>query len=123
MIYSSLFAIICCLIAVPMWCLGLRTITDYPEQGAFAYQTPEELTKKAKLFWRVRKYTLEHYPILGKPIITCVSCMPSVHTLPVIIFVYVGLGCPFTLWIFPTYAFIAVASSFIAGYWWKKFKS
>jgi hypothetical protein len=118
---SILFAVMLSLVFVPMWCLGLRMVTDYKEHGEFHFVTPKELAKQAKIFWKVRRYMLTNYPELGKPIITCVSCMPSLHSALVMLFIWWLLRIPITFEFFICIPFIAVCSSFTSGYYWSKY--
>jgi hypothetical protein len=99
-------------------------ITDYKEMGNFdnhAKFVSNPLDKK--LFWFVRAYFMKKHHFIGKPIITCVSCMPSIHSLYVMVVLYVGLEVNITAWFIPSYIFVSVSSSFITGYWWSKFRS
>jgi hypothetical protein len=124
-IYTSLFALLCAMVVVPMWCLGLRMISNYTEAGQFR-GTPIEFVSNPvdkKLFWFVRAYFMRKHQFIGRPIITCVSCMPSIHTLYVMAILYIGLEVSFTLWFIPCYIFVAVSSSFTCGYWWSKFQN
>jgi hypothetical protein len=119
---SLLLAVILSLVAVPMWCLGLRMISDFTDAGHFQQSSGlwDKKIQDRKLLWRVRAYLLEYWPMAGKPILTCVACMPSLHTLPVMLFVWWVLRLPITFDLLICIPFIAVCSSFTAGYYWKR---
>jgi hypothetical protein len=107
-----------------MWCLGLRSISDYSEVGQFQ-GTPIKFVSNPvdkKLFWFVRAYFMRKHQSIGKPIITCVSCMPSIHAFYIMVILNIGLEVSFTLWFIPSYIFVAISSSFVTGYWWSKFR-
>ena len=118
---SILFAVILCLVFVPLWCLGLRMVSDFPDNDGAMYLTPAQVAKSSKILWRVRAYLLKKWPWAGKPVLTCVACMPSLHTPIVMLFVWWLLTLPLTFEFLVCIPFIAVCSSFTAGYYWSKY--
>lgn len=120
---STLFAVMLCLVFVPMWCLGLRMVSDYKEGGHFQQSsgTWDKKVTEQKLLWKVRAYLLREWPMAGKPLLTCAACMPSVHTPIIMLFVWHLLRLPITFDFLICYPFIAVCSSFTSGYYWSRY--
>jgi hypothetical protein len=123
MMGTVLFAFILSLFFVPMWCLGLRMVSDYKENGLYQQSsgTFAQKVSDKKLLWKVREYLLKNWPWAGKPILTCVSCMPSLHSLPVMVFVWWIVNLPLTYHFLVCLPMVMVCSSFVAGYYWSKY--
>ena len=104
------------LVVIPLWCAGLRTVTDYKEIPGASVPIQEK-----KLLWRLR-WLGNKMGAWGKPIITCVSCLPSIHGTIIYWTLYKSL-CFNPVHIenyFIFWPLAVVSSSFLSAYLWKK---
>ena len=100
MIYFELISI------VSLFCLGLRSITD---DGMIGYP--------------VRSYFLSNYPVLGKPLVLCSTCMSSVWGTLIFWGVFIHQDYDLSLWSFFTWLGVVFSSAFINSLLWAYYES
>ena len=103
--YPTIFNLIA---LISLFVLGFRTITNKDRIGYFL-RKPFEIPEKKK---KIRKYIILKW--IGKPLITCAGCMPSVHG--TLIFFASSYIDPMPLYYWPL---VVIPSCFVCAIMWE----